>query len=91
MGPSRETAFHPITSRTAVGYEEEAGWLWVTTFGDTDAEYRAVREGVGMWDLSPLNKWAFRGGDAVEAAQRVNTNDILEHARRPGPLRGVRR
>lgn len=77
MGPSRETAFHPITSRTAVGYEEEAGWLWVTSFGDTDAEYRAVREGVGMWDLSPLNKWAFRGVDALEAAQRVNTNDIL--------------
>ena len=77
MGPSRETAFHPITSRTAVGYEEEAGWLWVTSFGDTEAEYRAVREGVGMWDLSPLNKWAFRGVDALEAAQRVNTNDIL--------------
>ena len=30
-----------------------------------------------MWDLSPLNKWAFRGADALEAAQRVNTNDIL--------------
>ena len=77
MSPSRETAFHPITSRTAVGYEEEAGWLWVTSFGDTEAEYRAVREGVGMWDLSPLNKWGFRGSDALEAAQRVNTNDIL--------------
>jgi len=77
MSPSRETAFHAITSRTAVGYDEEAGWLWVTGFGDTDAEYRAVREGVGMWDLSPLNKWAFRGADALEAAQRVNTNDIL--------------
>jgi aminomethyltransferase len=74
---SRETAFHPITSASASGYVEEAGWLWVTNFGDTDAEYRAVRQGVGMWDLSPLNKWEFRGPDAVEAAQRVNTNDIV--------------
>ncbi len=30
-----------------------------------------------MWDLSPLNKWEFRGADALEAAQRVHTNDVL--------------
>ena len=40
-------------------------------------EYAAVREGVGMWDLSPLNKWEFRGPDAVEAVQRVHSNDML--------------
>jgi aminomethyltransferase len=74
---SRETAFHPITSTKAAGFMEEAGWFWVTNYGDTDAEYRAVRDGVGMWDLSPLNKWEFRGPDAVEAAQRVNTNDVV--------------
>ncbi len=77
MSQSRETAFHPITSAKAAGFMEEAGWLWVTNFGDVDAEYRAVREGVGMWDLSPLNKWEFRGPEALEAAQRVHTNDIV--------------
>jgi glycine cleavage system T protein (aminomethyltransferase) len=77
VSESRRTAFHAVTSRTAAGYMEEAGWLWVTNFGDPDAEYRAVRDGVGMWDLSPLNKWEFRGPDAIEAAQRVHTNDIL--------------
>ena len=90
MSQSRETAFHAITSKSAVGFDEEAGWLWVTTFGDPAAEYRAVREDVGMWDLSPLNKWDVRGIDAVEAVQRVNTNDIARHARRPGPLRRLR-
>jgi aminomethyltransferase len=74
---SRETAFHPITSTKAAGFMEEAGWFWVTNYGDPDAEYRAVRDGVGMWDLSPLNKWEFRGADAIEAAQRVNTNDVV--------------
>ena len=74
---SRETAFHPITSTKAADFMEEAGWYWVTNYGDPDAEYRAVREGVGMWDLSPLNKWEFRGPDALEAARRVHTNDIL--------------
>ncbi len=74
---ARETAFHQITSRTAAGFGDEAGWLWVTNFGDVDAEYRAIREGVGMWDLSPLNKWEFRGPEAREAAQRVHTHDVL--------------
>jgi aminomethyltransferase len=73
---ARETAFHAITSRTAAGFTEEAGWLWVTNFGDVDAEYRAIREGVGMWDLSPLNKWDVTGPDAVEAVQRVHTADV---------------
>jgi aminomethyltransferase len=73
---ARETAFHPITSKTAAGFTEEAGWLWVTNFGDVDAEYRAIREGVGMWDLSPLNKWDVTGTDAVEAVQRVHTADV---------------
>jgi aminomethyltransferase len=77
VSQSRETAFHAITSTKAAGFMEEAGWLWVTNYGDVDAEYRAVREGVGMWDLSPLNKWEFRGAEAVEAAQRVHTNDIV--------------
>ncbi len=77
MGQSRETAFHSITSKNAVGFDEEAGWLWVTTFGDPEAEYRAVRQDVGMWDLSPLNKWDVHGPDAVEAVQRVHTNDIV--------------
>ena len=77
MSQSRETAFHPITSAKAAGFMEEAGWLWVTNYGDVDAEYRAVREGVGMWDLSPLNKWEFKGPEALEAAQRVHSNDVL--------------
>ena len=35
----RETAFHPITSKKAAGFMEEAGWWWVENFGDADAEY----------------------------------------------------
>jgi aminomethyltransferase len=82
---ARETAFHPVTSRTAAGFGDEAGWLWVTNFGDVDTEYRAIREGVGMWDLSPLNKWEFRGSEAREAAQRVHTHDVM--GAEPGQVR----
>jgi aminomethyltransferase len=71
------TAFHDVQEARGATFVEEGGWNWSVTFGDPGAEYAAVREGVGMWDVSPLNKWEFRGPDAVEAAQRVHSNDIL--------------
>ena len=72
-----KTAFYDVQQARGATFVEEGGWYWSVSFGDPDGEYRAVREGVGMWDVSPLNKWEFRGPDAVEAAQRVHSNDIL--------------
>jgi aminomethyltransferase len=74
---TRISPFHPITSQRAAGYQEEVGWLWVTHYGDPDAEYAAVRNGVGLLDVAPLNKWEFRGPEALEAVQRVHTADVL--------------
>lgn len=72
-----KTAFHDICEARGATFVEEGGWYWCVSFGDAKAEYGAVREGVGMWDVSPLNKWELRGPDAVEAVQRVHSNDIL--------------
>jgi aminomethyltransferase len=72
-----ETAFHRVLEARGATFVEEGGWQWSVSFGDPDKEYAAVRDGVGMWDVSPLNKWEFRGPDAVEAAQRVHSNDIF--------------
>ena len=56
MSESRQTAFHPITSKIAAGFMEEAGWFWVTNFGDTDAEYRALfaEAGFRLTDIVPI-------------------------------------
>jgi glycine cleavage system T protein (aminomethyltransferase) len=72
-----KTAFHDAQEARGATFVEEGGWYWSVSFGDSDKEYAAVRDGVGMWDVSPLNKWEFRGPDASEAAQRVHSNDIL--------------
>ncbi len=77
MSEAIETAFHAVQEARGATFVEEGGWYWSVSFGDPAAEYRAVREGVGMWDVSPLNKWELRGPDAIEAAQRVHSNDIL--------------
>jgi aminomethyltransferase len=71
------SAFHSIQESMGATFVDEGGWWWTGGFGDTAREYAAVRDGVGMWDLSPLNKWEFRGPDAVEAVQRVHSNDVL--------------
>src|SRR5262245_207005 len=53
------------------------GWLWPNHFGDPTGEHLAVRQAVGVWDESPLRKWDFRGPDALRAADRIFTNDML--------------
>jgi aminomethyltransferase len=77
MGEAIKTAFYDVQAARGGTFVEEGGWWWTGGFGDFDREYSAVREGVGMWDLSPLNKWEFRGADALEAVQRFHSNDVL--------------
>jgi aminomethyltransferase len=72
-----KSAFYDIQAAMGATFVDEGGWWWTGGFGDPEREYAAVRDGVGMWDLSPLNKWEFRGPDAVEAVQRVHSNDVL--------------
>ena len=72
-----KSAFYDIQEKLGATFTPEGGWFWTESFGDLDAEYRGPREGVGMWDVSPLNKWEFRGSDALRAAQRIHSNDLL--------------
>jgi aminomethyltransferase len=68
--------FHKVQAQMGATFMEEGGWLWTESFGDLDREYRAVRDDLGLWDVSPLNKWELRGRDALKAAIRLHTNDI---------------
>ncbi len=69
--------FYESAEAMGASFMEEGGWLWTEGFGDADAEYRGVRHDLGVWDVSPLNKWEFRGPHALAAAQRLHTNNIL--------------
>src|SRR4026207_390528 len=59
---SRQTAFHRIMSKTAAGFMEEAGWWWVTGFGDPEKEYQAVRGGGGGGGVWAPDKGEVRAG-----------------------------
>lgn len=76
---TRDTIRSPFyAAHEALGatFMEEGGWFWTESFGDLAGEYAAVRDDLGVWDVSPLNKWELKGRDALKAAARLHTNDI---------------
>src|SRR4030088_2778891 len=64
--PTIRSPFYNAHSELGATFMEEGGWFWTESFGDLDAEYRAVRDDLGVWDVSPLNKWSFNGPDALK-------------------------
>ena len=57
-------------------FEVVDGWETARDFGDPVAEHRAVRDGCGVWDASPLLKWDVRGPGAALAVERFFTNEM---------------
>jgi aminomethyltransferase len=70
------SVWYQLQAEQGAEFEDFDGWFWTATLGDVAAEYEAIRTDVGMWDVYPLVKWDLSGYDAVEAAQRVFTNDL---------------
>jgi aminomethyltransferase len=53
-----------------------AGWLMPIEYRGTLAEHRAVREAVGLFDLTHLGEIVVEGRGALETLQRTFTNDL---------------
>ena len=53
-----------------------AGWAMPIEYAGTLAEHRAVREAVGLFDLTHLGKVDVEGAGATEFLQEVLTNDL---------------
>ena len=75
-GTLLHTPFDAVQRRMGGQFAEWEGWDWISDFGDPIAEHHAVRETVGLWDESPLQKWLFKGPDALAAADYCFTSDM---------------
>jgi len=53
-----------------------AGWTMPIEYGGTLSEHRAVRERVGLFDLTHLGKVEVTGPGALDLLQRILTNDL---------------
>ncbi|OYT22505.1 MAG: glycine cleavage system protein T, partial [Nitrospira sp. UW-LDO-02] len=58
-------------------FEDTAGWSMPAHYGAPAAEYAAVRDAVGLSDLSHRGKIRVTGDDRIKWLQSIISNDIL--------------
>jgi len=76
-----KSVLYDVQAAQGATFEDYDGWVWTLSMGDSLGEYEALRGDVVMWDVYGLVKWDVRGADAVEAVQRVFTNDVASLVR----------
>ena len=62
--PTPRTPLHDEHLRLGAQMERSGGWWRPWSYGDPEAEYRAVREAVSIGDVSTLGKFVVSGPDA---------------------------
>lgn len=73
----KQSLLHPQHAQLGAVFEEVTGWTMPAHYGDVAAEHRAVRQAVGIADLSHRGKIRFTGDDRVKWLQSVVSNDVL--------------
>ena len=73
----KHSRLHQQHIQLGATFEEITGWEMPVHYGDIVAEHRAVRETVGIADLSHRGKLRVTGEDRVKWLQSIISNDIL--------------
>jgi glycine cleavage system aminomethyltransferase T len=81
----RRTPLHDEHLALGATMDRFGGWWRPWHYGDAMAEYRAVREGVSIGDVSTLGKLVLSGPDVVEALERLYPCHVADI--RPGRSR----
>jgi aminomethyltransferase len=77
---SRRTPLYDTHVRAGARLVEFAGWEMPVQYAGILAEHEAVRTRVGLFDVSHMGEVVFRGPRALEALNRVFTNDLSKVA-----------
>lgn len=70
------TALDAVHRGLGATMDRFGGWWRPWTYGDTDAEYSAVRNRVSLGDVSTLGKMILAGPDAAATVQRLYPTDV---------------
>lgn len=73
----KQSRLHSHHAQLGATFEEVTGWDVPSYYGDVESEHRAVRQSVGLADLSHRGKLRVTGEDRVKWLQSVISNDIL--------------
>src|SRR5512138_316331 len=75
-----QTPLHDAHVRAGARMVEFAGWRMPVQYEGILQEHAAVRERCGIFDVSHMGEVVFRGPKALEALQRLFTNDLARCA-----------
>lgn len=70
------TPFSAWEEALGAQFEEEAGWLIPSVYSTLEEEHRAVREAVGVLDLTARGRIVVRGRESARFLQSMLSNDI---------------
>ncbi|MEO6308578.1 MAG: aminomethyltransferase family protein [Nitrospiraceae bacterium] len=73
----KHSPIHHLHAKLDATFEEVAGWEMPAHYGKWVEEYQAVRQAVGLSDLSHRGKIRVTGDDRVKWLQGLISNDIL--------------
>lgn len=73
----KQSRLHTQHAQLGATFKEVSGWEMPSHYGDAVTEHRAVRQAVGIADLSHRGKLRVTGEDRVKWLQSVISNDIL--------------
>lgn len=73
----KQSRLHSQHIQLGASFEEVTGWEMPAHYGNVAAEHRAVRQSVGIADLSHRGKLRVTGDDRVKWLQSLISNDIL--------------
>jgi len=74
-GELKRTALHDVHVALGAKMVPFAGFLMPVQYASITQEHRAVRERVGLFDISHMGEFALEGPRALETVQRVTVND----------------
>ena len=74
---TQKSPFHDVHVKSGAAMSEYDGWLLPEHYGDPEAEYRAYREGLAVFDVSSRSRIRVNGAKAAELLNGLFTCNIM--------------
>src|SRR6185369_13394204 len=71
----KKTALTDIHTNLGAKMVPFAGYLMPVSYEGINAEHDTVRKSVGVFDVSHMGEFIFKGADALDSIQRITSND----------------
>jgi len=74
----KKLPLNEVHKKIGANFQDSVGWSVPMDYGDELSEYKAVRENVGIIDLSPRGKLRLCGKDHLKFLQGMLSNDVMK-------------